>query len=260
MGAIGLLLLKFGAKVKFLLVPILKFFPFILKTGGTMILTIGVYASMWGWKWAVGFVLLIFIHELGHLVSARKFGLNAGWPVFIPFMGAFIALKDAPKNAWIESWVGISGPLFGAAAALVCHSLGEMFDIPLLIGLAWSGYWLNLFNLIPIGQLDGGHVATALSPWLWVVGLGVMGWMAFQHPNFIIFIILAASLPRIFKLFRKRSPEEETFYQISSNQRWAMGSLYFALIGALVFGMGVAEHELKNRGIHHSSASTERVW
>jgi Zn-dependent protease len=91
------------AKFKFALLAILKFLPVILKTGGTMLLSIGVYAMAWGWRFAVGFVLLIFVHECGHLIAAKKFGLKVSAPMFIPFMGAFIALREAPKNAWMEA-------------------------------------------------------------------------------------------------------------------------------------------------------------
>ena len=109
LGVVGLLLLKFGAKLKFLILPILKFFPVILKTGGTMFASVWLYALAWGWWFALGFVLLIFVHECGHLLAAKRVGLKVGAPVFIPFMGAFIALKEAPRNAWIEAQVGIGG-------------------------------------------------------------------------------------------------------------------------------------------------------
>jgi Zn-dependent protease len=246
---VGLLLLKFGAKLKFLIAPLLKFFPMVLKTGGTMLLTIGVYAGLWGWKFALGFVLLIFVHELGHLVAAKKFGLNVGAPVFIPFMGAFIALKDAPKDAWMEAWVGIGGPILGAAGALICHSIGEMTNQPLFIAIAWSGYWLNLFNLTPIGQLDGGRIVAALSPWLWIPGLAIMGYFAFTRPNFIIFLILALSIPQIIGLFRKKSDEERRYYEVPPHRRWIIGSAYFGLIGALVFMMDVSDKQLHGRGV-----------
>ena len=97
-GVALVLVVKFGAKLKFLVIPLVKFFPILLKTGGTMVLSIGAYALAWGWMFAVGFVLLIFVHECGHLLVARFFGLKVGAPVFIPFMGALIALKDAPKR------------------------------------------------------------------------------------------------------------------------------------------------------------------
>jgi len=106
-GACLALIGKFLAKLKYILLPILKFGLPMLKTGGSMLLTIGIYAISWGWQYALGFVLLIFVHECGHLVAARRVGLKVGAPVFIPFMGAFIALKEAPPDAWIEAQVGI---------------------------------------------------------------------------------------------------------------------------------------------------------
>ena len=253
-GGIGLLLLKFGGKLKFIIAPLLKFFPAILKTGGTMILTIGVYAGIWGWKFALGFVLLIFVHELGHLVAARQCGLNVGAPVFIPFMGAFIALKEAPKNAWIEAWVGIGGPVLGAAGALVCHSIGEITNQPLFVAIAWTGYWLNLFNLTPIGMLDGGRIVQALSPWLWIPGLAIMGYFAVTRPNIIIWLILALSIPRIISLFRKKSDEEKRYYEVTPQQRWQMGAAYFCLIGALAFMMDVSHRQLSAKGLSKRSA------
>lgn len=256
LAAIGILLVKFWGVLKAL--PVLKFLPLILKSGGTMIATMGVYALTWGWQWGVGFVILILVHELGHMVAARQFGLKVGAPVFIPFMGAFIALKEAPKNAWIESWVGIGGPLLGSFGALVCHATGEVFEWPLFIALAWSAYWLNLFNLIPVGQLDGGRIATALSPWLWVPGFGVLAWLAFTRPNFILWLVLILSLPRLISLFRKRQPEEERFYEIAPSQRWTMAGMYFGLIAALVFGMSIADRDLSHMRVRGTQIATAR--
>jgi len=146
-AVVGVLIAKFFAKLKFVLFPLLKFLPILLKSGGTMLLMVWVYTQLWGWQFALGFVLLLFVHETGHLLVAKKFGLKVGAPVFIPFMGAFIALKDAPRNAWMEACVGIGGPMLGTLGALLCNSLGELFDAPLFIALAWFGYFLNLFNM-----------------------------------------------------------------------------------------------------------------
>src|SRR5260370_30346372 len=166
-AVVGVLIAKFFAKLKFVLLPLLKFLPILLKSGGTMLLMIWVYTQFWGWRFAVGFVLLLLVHETGHLLVAKKFGLKVGAPVFIPFMGAFIALKDAPRNAWMEACVGIGGPMLGSLGALICNALGEMFAQPLFIALAWFGYFLNLFNLTPVGMPDGRRILTALSHWLW---------------------------------------------------------------------------------------------
>ncbi|HVT72395.1 MAG TPA: site-2 protease family protein [Lacunisphaera sp.] len=236
-GAGLLLVAKFFAKLKFLLLPALKFLPMILKTGGTMLLSIWFYALTWGWWYAAGFIGLILVHECGHLVVARRFGLNAGVPVFIPFMGAFIALKDAPKDAWIEACVGIGGPLFGAAGALACEGIHRATGQELFRALAYSGFFLNLFNLAPVTPLDGGRIAAALSPWLWVVGLGVIGWMAFIHPNLILFAILLMALPRVWLLFRGRSEVEKRYFEVAPARRWTMGVTYFGLVVALVLGM-----------------------
>lgn len=234
---VGILLLKWGAKLKFLIIPFLKFFPAILKTGGTMILSIGAYAIFYGWKFAVGLVLLIFVHECGHLVAARRLGLRVGPAVFIPFMGAFIALKDAPKNAWIEAWVGIGGPIFGALASVVCHVIYMLTGHQLFLVLAHVGYLMNLFNLAPVGFLDGGRIATALSPWLWVAGTVIIGVLMVVSFNPILLLVLVLSLPRLFTLFRKRTDEEKRFYEVTPAQRVTMAILYFGLAAALALGM-----------------------
>lgn len=238
-GMALVLVLKFGAKLKFLVIPLVKFFPILLKTGGTMVLSIGAYALAWGWRFAVGFVLLIFVHECGHLLVARCFGLKVGAPVFIPFMGALIALKDAPKDAWMEAWVGIGGPLLGATGAVVCEVLFVVSGNPLFHALAFTGFFLNLFNLAPIGFLDGGRIVTALSPWLWLVGAAVMLALLVLHPNFLVGLILVVSLPRLWSLFRKRSEAERRYFEVTPGRRLAMAGMYFGLIVFLLLGMAL---------------------
>lgn len=236
-GVTLVLLIKFGAKLKFLILPALKFFPLLLKTGGTMLLSIWAYATVWGWLFALGFVLLLFVHECGHLLVARIFGLNVGAPVFIPFMGALIALKEAPKNAWMEAWVGIGGPLLGTAGAAMCEVMFLVTGNALFRALAYTGFFLNLFNLAPVGFLDGGRVATALSPWLWLVGATVLLAMLLSHPNFLVGLILVLSLPRLVSLFKKRTDQERRYFEVTPGRRFAMAGLYFGLIGVLLLGM-----------------------
>ncbi len=232
-----ILILKWFGKIKFLLLPVLKFFPILLKTGGSMVLALGGYALLYGWQFGVGLVALIFVHECGHLVAARKVGLKVGAPVFIPFMGAIIALKEAPKNAWIEAQVAIGGPLLGSLGALICYALFLATGEPLFKALAFTGFFLNLFNLAPIGFLDGGRVATALSPWLWVIGTVIIVAMIIASFNVLLCIILALSIPRLISLFRKRTDDEKRYFEVTPAQRGLMALLYFGLAAALAGGM-----------------------
>jgi Zn-dependent protease len=236
-AVVAILFFKWFAKLKFIFIPFLKFFPVLLKTGGTMILSIGAYALLYPWQFAVGLVILIFIHECGHLIAARHVGLPVSAPMFIPFIGAIIALKEAPKNAWIEAQVGIGGPLLGAAGAVLCHLIYVVTGQPLFRLLANVGYLINLFNLAPIGFLDGGRIVTALSPWLWLVGTVIIGVMLVTHMNIILLLVLVLSLPRLFSLFRKRTEEEKRFYEVTPAQRFIIAVLYFGLAAALAVGM-----------------------
>jgi Zn-dependent protease len=249
LAVIGVMIAKFFAKLKFFILPALKFLPILLKSGGTMLLMIWVYTAMWGWKFGVGFVLLLLVHECGHLIVAKKFGLKVGAPVFIPFMGAFIALKEAPRNAWMEACVGIGGPMLGSLGALVCNSLGEIVDAPVFIALAWFGYFLNLFNLTPVGMLDGGRIVTALSRWLWIPGFALLVWFGWKYPNFVVWLMVFLSLPRIVSLFRKRTEEEKRYYEVTPMQRWMMSISYFGLIATLLFAMHLAQNDLHKHGV-----------
>lgn len=233
LGIVGALLLKFKAA----LIPLFKFLPLILKTGGSMFLSVWMYSLLFGYKYALGFVLLILVHECGHLIAAKRIGLKVGWPVFIPFMGAFIALKEAPKNAWIESQVGIGGPLLGTVGAVACYAIYAFTGMPIFRALAHIGFLLNLFNLTPIGTLDGGRIVTALSPWLWIAGLVITAALLFLNFNFLLLLIFIISLPRIWSLFREKTPEEVNYFQVTPWQRALMSLLYFGLVAFLVVGM-----------------------
>jgi Zn-dependent protease len=248
-AGIGILIAKFFAKLKFIIFPLLKFFPVILKSGGTMIFSIWAYAMFFGWRFGVGFVLLLLVHECGHLLVAKKFGLKVGAPVFIPFMGAFIALKEAPRDAWMEACVGIGGPMLGSLGALACHSVGEIFNVPIFIALARLGYLLNLFNLTPVGMLDGGRIVTAMSRWLWLPGLVVLVWFGWKYPNIIVWLMVLLSLPRVYSLFRKRTEQERRYFEVTPTQRWTMSILYFGLIAVLILGMDLADKDLYKRGL-----------
>ena len=146
-----------------ILAPIFVAGTVLLKVAGSLkflgiFVALGGYALIWGWRFAVGFILLILVHELGHYVEARRQGLKPQLPVFIPFLGAYVALRDQPFDPWRNALVSAAGPFAGGIAALACLVYGNAIDSNLLRALAYSGFLLNLFNLIPIGVLDGGHI------------------------------------------------------------------------------------------------------
>lgn len=249
LGTIGLLILTLGGKLKFLL-PLLKFAGPFLKTGGTMLLSIWVYAWAFGWVYGVGFVLLLFVHEMGHVLAARNCGIKVTAPTFIPFIGAHILLQERLPGVWVEAKIGIAGPVAGAFAAAVCHLLWLTTGHNLWAALAYVGYFLNLFNLMPVSPLDGGRITGAISPWLWVLGYGALGsWLAWDIAQairgesplgtgvFIMALILFTGLPRFFSLFRRQSEAERRYFVVTPAQRWTMALGYFGLIGSLSLGM-----------------------
>ena len=156
-------------KLKFLVFAIFKFKLF--TVAGSMLISIAAYALFWGWQFAIGFVLLLLVHELGHVLEAKREGLPVSAPMFIPFLGAVIMLKELPDNAWNEAKIAIAGPILGGLGAAAVWGLGEYYDSELLVALAFTGFFLNLFNLAPISPLDGGRIVAAIHPALWIVGL-----------------------------------------------------------------------------------------
>jgi Zn-dependent protease len=136
---------------------VLKFGAASLKFGSIFI-AVGGYALIWGWRFAVGFVLLILAHELGHFLEAKRRGLNPSLPVFIPFLGAYVAIRDARMGPWQHAMVSLAGPVAGGVAAAGVWVAGDATGSDLLRALAYTGFLLNLFNLIPIGILDGGQI------------------------------------------------------------------------------------------------------
>ena len=139
-----------------------------------MIVSVAAYALIWGWKFAIGFVVLLFIHEMGHVIALRREGVEASAPVFIPFMGALVWAKSLGGNALAEARVGLAGPILGTIGAAACLPIAAATGSDLWRALAFTGFFLNLFNLLPVTPLDGGRAMAALAPWMWFVGLGAI--------------------------------------------------------------------------------------
>lgn len=230
--ALGLLIWK----AKFILVAIFKFKIF--TTSASMLVSVAAYALFWGWKFAVGFVLLLFVHELGHYLEARRQGLNVSAPMFIPFLGAAILLRENPLNAWREALVAFAGPVVGSLGAAAVWYVGEQQDSQFLLALAFTGFLVNLFNLIPVVPLDGGRIAAAIHPAVWILGfIGLVG-LLFLAPNPLLLLIVVIVGFELWRRWQERGIEgSKAYYQVKPWQRVAATVGYFALAGLLVLGM-----------------------
>lgn len=228
----------------------------VAKTGGSMLLSIVVYAFMFsgtrGWdfglQFATGFVLLILIHELGHSLAMRYFGLSASPPIFIPFMGALINLRQQPRNAWEEAVVGIGGPVTGTLAAGVTYLIYLQTGSELFLKLSLFGFLLNLFNMLPVPPLDGGRVTAAVSPWIWMPGLlGVVAWVVYRYFfegsfEFIFILLLLMAWPRVLGILKART-RNNPYYRIGAKAQWTMGACYLLLAATLQIMHTVASVE-----------------
>lgn len=220
-------------KLLLLLFKALKFGK-LLPAIGTMLLSVAVYAWMFGWWYAVGFVALLLVHEMGHYLAARRRGLDVGLPTFIPFVGAWIQLKELPHDAETEAYVGIAGPLVGSVGALACFYLARSTGSTMLLALAYAGFFLNLFNLIPLAPFDGGRVTAAISPRLWLIGAPLLVALFFYRPSPLLIMMAVLALPHVMKAWRGiRSPEEQTYYSVRPETRLSYAALYLALAAFL---------------------------
>ncbi len=232
---LGAILLKFG-KPALLLLGKAKF----LTTSISMLVSIAAYTFIFGFWFAFGFVVLLFVHEMGHVIQLRREGVEASAPMFIPFLGAVVTAKSMGDDAAAEARVGLAGPILGTAGVLCCIPLYAATGNELFKALAFTGFFLNLINLIPVTPLDGGRAMAALSPWMWFVGLFVFAVLAFTSPNPIIILILlfgGFDTYRRFKAYRAGSEESRRYYAVSPRNRAITLAVYLGLIALLVVGM-----------------------
>jgi Zn-dependent protease len=238
LGAAGLVVVKFGAKLKALvfLLPKLKLFT----TSASMLVSVGAYALIWGWKFAVGFVLLLLVHEMGHVWQARREGLEASAPLFIPFLGAAIALKSLGKDAGVEARVGLAGPIAGSLATCVPLGLWLATGEEFWQALAFVGFFLNLFNLAPVLPLDGGRAMSALTPWMWIVGYALLIAATVLFPSPIMLLILLFGGLETWRRWKARKdPEQQRFHTVSGRTRALVAVTYVGLALVLAVGMDV---------------------
>ncbi|MBL0319293.1 MAG: site-2 protease family protein [Alphaproteobacteria bacterium] len=203
----------------------------ILLSASSIILSIGTYAMLYGWRYAAGFVALIFCHEMGHYLAAKQKKLNVGLPTFIPFLGAWIQLKEQPMNAEVEAYVAYAGPFVGTVASFAVYFLGMSNGNHLLIALAQAGFIINLFNLIPLHPLDGGRITSVISPRVWFVGVPLLVAVWFYFPSPILIIIAVLSAPQLIKAWKydPHLPENKAYYAVKLSTRIEYSVLYLGL-------------------------------
>jgi Zn-dependent protease len=236
LAAIGLFIVNLGAKAKLLLValPKLKLFT----TSASMLVSIAAYQLIFGWLFSVGFVLLLLLHELGHVFQLRREGVKASAPMFIPFLGAVISAKSMGDDAGAEARVGLAGPILGSIATLVPLVIWLTTGSHFWQALAFIGFFLNLFNLLPILPLDGGRAMAALSPWVWLVGLAGLVAMAFFFPSPILLLILLLGGMESWRRWKTRNtPEGRAYHRIPTRTRVLVAATYLALVVALAIGV-----------------------
>jgi len=237
-AALGFLIFKF----KTLILAVFKFKIFV--TSASMLVSIAAYAWIWGWRFAVGFVLLLLVHELGHVLELRRQGIPASAPLFIPFLGAVVGMKQMPHDVWREAQVALAGPILGSLGALGVWIAGEALDSELLVALAFTGFFLNLFNLVPVSPLDGGRAVAALHPALWAVGLALLLGLTIMRPNPILILVLVIGGMEVWRRWRNRGdPEVAKYYAIQPWQRAVVGVTYVGLAALLALAMSATHLE-----------------
>jgi Zn-dependent protease len=196
LAVLGMLL----SKGKLLLLGLTK-----IGTLGSMVISFGAYALAYGWQFALGLVLSIYVHEMGHVHALTRCGVKASAPMFIPMLGAFVRMKQAPANAAQNARIGLAGPVWGMAGTLFTWVLYWVTGIPVLAAVAHFAAWINLFNLIPVWQLDGARGFSALSRWQrWVAALAIAAGWAVTRETFLVFLLAAA----VYQAAGKGSPAQ----------------------------------------------------
>jgi Zn-dependent protease len=238
LAPIGAAIIALLAKLK----AILLFLPKIkvLATAGTMLVSIAAYASIWGFQFALGFVILILVHEMGHVIVLRREGIKASAPLFIPFMGAVIGARSLGDNAAAEARVGLGGPVLGSIGAALCIPLWHATGNEMFRALAFTGFFLNLFNLLPVIPLDGGRAMAAMAPAVWALGFVMMLALALIFPNPVILIIAVVAGWQTYHRWQARrtaSPEQLAYYKVAPIDKALIAAVYLTLIALLVVGM-----------------------
>ena len=240
----GILVFKFAAKLKglLLLLPKIK----VLSTAGSMLVSVAAYSLIWGLKFAAGFVVLLFVHEMGHYFQMRREGVKPSWMLFIPFLGAAVGARSLGGSALAEARIGLAGPILGTLGCLALVPIWLATDNDFWQALIFTGFLLNLFNLAPMLPLDGGRAMAAMAPWMWFVGFGVIVGLLFIAPNPILILIVLLGGLETWRRWKQRKSGAEgnpAYYKVKPVHRVAVATVYVGLIVLLGVGMDVTHLE-----------------
>jgi Zn-dependent protease len=233
-----LLLLFSGAKLSKILLSV-----------GSMLLTIWVYAQLYGMPFAIGFVVLLLIHEMGHYLAARQRGLDVSLPAFIPFVGAWINMRERPHNAETEAYVAFAGPFIGTLAAFACFYHGQSTGNEFWIALGYTGFILNLFNMIPVSPLDGGRITQVLSPRIWLLGAPLLVGLFMWRPSPMLILVGLMALPSVMQAWRYNpdDPAYAAYRDVPDKVRYEYATMYLGLTAFLAI-MSYEAHRLLQHG------------
>jgi Zn-dependent protease len=237
LGAPLIPLAVLASKAKFLFLALIKIKA--VATLGTMFISIVAYTLAFGWPFAVGLVLLLFVHEMGHVIQLRREGVEASAPVFIPFLGAMISAKSLGKDAVAEARVGLAGPIVGTVGTLIPLAVWLATGSDLWRALAYIGFFINLINLLPVLPLDGGRAMAVLGPKVWIAGIliAVAAAVIFLGPFMLLFVALLGG-PELYHRFKNRHSEESrAFHSVPTGTKLAVAAVYLGLAALLIFGV-----------------------
>jgi Zn-dependent protease len=238
-GGIAAALLAAWAYGKWVLLALLKFPAMATLLSG--LVAVGAYALLFPWQVAVGFVLMILVHEMGHVLEIRRQGLRATAPIFVPLLGAAIFMREHPATPIKQAHIAIAGPIAGTLAAIVALILYGSTHNSIFLVLAYLGFWINLLNMIPFGMLDGGWVLAPVSKWIQVAGLALLGVLFLAHVvNVIVILIVLIGMPMVFRRFRDSAYDA---YLTSGPlaERLTIGAAWLGLVLILGYGLFLTE-------------------
>jgi Zn-dependent protease len=229
---------KWVAKLKLLLFALPKIgFLKVALLGAT---NLWFYALFWGWQIAAWVIVLLLVHEIGHAIAYKSFGLGVARIGFVPFLGAYAMSKTAPESAWVNALCALAGPFVGGVGCGVLWWYGHQSGSDLMSAAATLGFLLNLFNMVPVVPFDGGVAAGAIHPYVWFVGIFGLTVAALRFPNVILFLFLGIALWQAYGLLKRyRAGDEATlrFYRsVTPRQRIVIAVLYFGIAALLAGG------------------------